>query len=417
MKSQHSSLYIAIIIIISCFFLLPDKGYSQINQNIARGADTAEIYITTFWYRVPSQLFGWGGIFRSMDNGATLMLEFKYPYEQHRHEIYGDSMSGTIYLHHYYGPDTLLVSHDFGNSYSVIIINDNVYGEIASGCRNGEFYLGNMSIPIHALKRFTYSGDSLQITNNNLDSIQIMDVGTQSGELYGLLWPYFWGFNMDTLGIVYSNDYGQHFSVFYQDTVIISWKRNYTFSRGTEPGELYITGQDINDCYHIFHSTDYGQTLELKQITEPLPTCCEDISFTGGRTPGSFYMLRYNGYSSYHADVWIHYSNDYGATFTTYYHSLDSTLTGVIRKDVLPELTIFPNPATTRVTFRFGGSPLTENTQITIYDLFGKPVTDVVLLTAQPEITLDTRNLSPGIYFYEVSQNQDRKNGKIIIMK
>ncbi|MDP1623856.1 MAG: T9SS type A sorting domain-containing protein [Bacteroidales bacterium] len=398
----------------SCL-LISVNGLTQTNHFITRGADTAEIYVTSYWYKVPTDLFGWGGIFRSPDNGATLTLQHKYIYEKNRNEIYGDFTSGTIYLQHYAGLDTLMVSHDFGNTYTYKFIDFIGYVAMASGCVSGEFYAGpNLTYP--GITRFTDYGNTFQIVNLNSNLLNIMDVGTQSGELYALVWPYYWGFNMDTLGIAYSSNYGQNFSIIYQDTCLISFKRNYTFTRGTVPGEIYIIGQDPSDCYHIFHSTDYGQTLELKHISEPFLDF-ETTSFTAGRVPGSFYMMRYSYCYSYHADLWIYYSNDYGATFTTYYHSLDSTLTGEVHKDLVPEITVFPNPAANRLTFRLGGGFPERNTKITLYDLFGKPVAEEVLLPGHTEIILDTRNLTPGIYFYGVVQNNCLQNGKILIIK
>ncbi len=416
MKTQPLTLRILFLLIIYCSVILPNIGTAQTNHFLARGADTAEIYVTSYWYKVPSQLFGWGGIFRSQDNGATLTLQHKYNYEKNRHEIYGDSISGTIYLQHYAGLDTLMVSHDFGITFNAKFIDFIGYVKMASGCMSGELYTGP-SISYPGLSRFTHYGDSSYITNLNADSLLVMDVGSLPGELYAQLWPYSWPINMDTLGIAYSSDYGQHFSVIYQDTGLISYKSNYTFTRGTDQGELYITGKDTNDCYHIFHSTDNGQTLELKQITQPLLACCEDISFTAGRAPGSFYMSRVIGYSSYHADLWIYYSSDFGATFTTYYHSLDSTLTGVVRKEIIPELKVFPNPATEQVTIRTEVLPQREDAQITLYDLLGKPVAMEILPKGQPEMALNVRNLAQGVYYYVITQNQRRQNGKLVIVK
>ncbi|MDP1621376.1 MAG: T9SS type A sorting domain-containing protein [Bacteroidales bacterium] len=81
------------------------------------------------------------------------------------------------------------------------------------------------------------------------------------------------------------------------------------------------------------------------------------------------------------------------------------------------EFCFYPNPAANRLTFRFAGALPERDTKITLYDLFGKPVAEEVLLPGHTEITMDTRNLSPGIYFYRVVENNRRQNGKILIIK
>ncbi|MDP1623332.1 MAG: T9SS type A sorting domain-containing protein [Bacteroidales bacterium] len=95
----------------------------------------------------------------------------------------------------------------------------------------------------------------------------------------------------------------------------------------------------------------------------------------------------------------------------------NGTLGNISDRGDEPGITIFPNPATNYITFRLGVAFPDRNTKITLYDLFGKPVAEEVLLPGHTKITLDTRNLSPGIYFYGVVQNNRRQNGKILIIK
>ena len=72
-------------------------------RRIAAGVDTAEIYISCYWYG--DEPTPWRGVFRSDDNGKTLSVQYKDLWPG---EIFGDSLSGTLYLS---GP---VVSHDFG---------------------------------------------------------------------------------------------------------------------------------------------------------------------------------------------------------------------------------------------------------------------------------------------------------------
>lgn len=382
----------AYLVGILTWFMLISGSYGQTGtfHDITRGADTSEIYLTTFCY-IDDAGF-WGGIFRSTDNGKNLELKHKYDYMMNRHWIYGDSASGTIYLKRY--SDTLQVSHDFGASFDYKPSNDNGSGLFASGCKKGEFYIGNMSLPAHSLNLFTEYGDSVHLINSNYNSIHLMDVGTMPGELFAMKYPYY----IDTIGIAYSNDSGHSFSEYYQDTSILANLHKYTWSRGTVPGELYMAAQDpMTYSWHIFHSTDYGHTLTLKHITEP-PVCLftEKVSFTAGRTPGSCYMLwEFEDFSR--SEIWIDYSQDYGQTFTQYCHILDSTFTGVSVSRPGSDLVFYPNPAWGQITVETRQKP--GQLTVEIFDLAGKRLTNTTFETAGEKSVISLAALTEGIYF------------------
>ncbi|MDP1623858.1 MAG: hypothetical protein Q8M08_16145, partial [Bacteroidales bacterium] len=143
---------------------------------------------------------------------------------------------------------------------------------------------------------------------------------------------------------------------------------DYAIYRGTEPGEIYFVIWPDHSAFRIFHSFDYGETTTF-QISVDTTSC--EVFYTAGRTPGTFYYVRREicGYPPcFHSCIWIYFSRDYGVTFITYFHNLDSTLTGIARKDVNQELTVFPNPATDKVTFHSGGPPSEGDMRISIYD-------------------------------------------------
>ncbi len=79
-------IFLPIIAIIFLFFSnLQSKAQTFDWRHIARGADTAEIYITCLWYSENNTF--WGGIFRSIDNGLTLSVQQKYIYPNECGEI------------------------------------------------------------------------------------------------------------------------------------------------------------------------------------------------------------------------------------------------------------------------------------------------------------------------------------------
>ena len=375
------------------------------NRYLTRGADTAEIYLSCQWYADVNYIT-WNGIFRSADNGKTLSVQRKTNFMIEGGTIFGDSVAGVLYQIPFIGQDTFGVSFDYGVTFEKRYFNDSY--KRAAGCLAGELYISGWG-----LYRGTDFGNNFTWQSDN-DSLQLRDVGTLPGELYSTQHA---GYN--PLKLAYSNDYGQTFSITEIPLPgILPMYDECDIHRGTEPGELYITVWKNLDSIALFHSFDYGHTLELKN---QIHFTSSEMWFTAGRTPGSFYYVHREICGTppcYHSCIWIYFSRDYGVTFTTYFHNLDSVYTGVSSaQEGLAEPKVFPNPATNRVTFRLG-EPLPEKSaRVTLYDLFGKPVAEALLPQGASEITMDTQNLAAGIYFYEIALKQYTKKGKIIIIK
>jgi hypothetical protein len=81
------------------------------------------------------------------------------------------------------------------------------------------------------------------------------------------------------------------------------------------------------------------------------------------------------------------------------------------------KFSIYPNPASDQVTFRISDLQFKNETRITLFDLFGRPVSLGIVEKGKTEITIDTRNLAPGHYCYGILQKQHQQNGKILILK
>jgi hypothetical protein len=104
-----------------------------------------------------------------------------------------------------------------------------------------------------------------------------------------------------------------------------------TLSRGADPGELYLVTWHLPCNYHIYFSSDYGQTFQLKYQSDECDFYYWGYSFSAGREPGSFYVSRGTGNDNdnpTHTHQYIDYSTDYGKSFTTFFHDTHSGYDG-----------------------------------------------------------------------------------------
>jgi len=383
-----------VLVLLISFFLTP-SSFSQLHnssRHITRGGDTAEIYISCQWY-ADANYITWNGIFHSTDNGQSLSVQRKTNWLVECGNIYGDSMSGALFQIPFHSQDTFAISYDYGKTFEPKYFHIVPYS--VAGCMAGETYTSSWG-----LYRGTDYGTTFTLQSIR-DSLTLQEVGTLPGEVYCYKGP-----PMRPLGLAYSNDYGQNFTVSFINIPGIPLYDECDLQRGTQPGELFFVIWKNVDTVALFHSFDYGQTLTFQSY---MLYTRDELLYTAGRTPGTFYYVRRvigGTPPCLHSYLWIYFSRDYGVTFTTYYHDLDSTFTGVSSKVIVPELKIYPNHATNIVTFRFGGELPDCDSKITLYDLIGKPVAEGILPKGQLEITLDTRKLEAGLYCYGIISNK-----------
>lgn len=84
-----------------------------------------------------------------------------------------------------------------------------------------------------------------------------------------------------------------------------------------------------------------------------------------------------------------------------------------IKKVSNSSLKIYPNPAKNSITFEL---PLiTQETNITLKDVFGKTIMDLPLYKGQTKLIWDCSMFPNGIYFYQTEIGHQQYNGKIII--
>ena len=90
-------------------------------------------------------------------------------------------------------------------------------------------------------------------------------------------------------------------------------------------------------------------------------------------------------------------------------------LTDFTEFDGLPEIAIHPNPARDQLTFTIPKTLNISSVSIVIYNHLGQQV-DLIQIKNMEEISLNTSDYSPGIYFYKVySAKKMKSSGKFVI--
>jgi hypothetical protein len=354
---------------------------------------------------VPGEIYTWSGIssingtvllgiFYSPDNGQTLSLQYSNTEGQAgvmwTGDVHGDATPGVLYNNYYYGPNELWVSFDYGVTWEEV--DGYGYPKYATGCMEGEIYRRSN----YGLFRSTNYGNNFQQIVDTLTE-PISDVGHVEGELYGLTGIHGAGYNL-----YHSMDYGNYFTTLPIDSTVAfeAPEGHYPrISRGAVPGELYLVSWwRREDCYFkIFHSIDSGYTWTQKYVSEPV----DGAGITAGRQPGSLYV----GRSSYDPTntrifVYIDYSEDYGETFTTYFHDL-ATIVGFkpeAENQNPGEFSLFPNPSSDWISVVITDIARMQKLKYKIFDVKGSILQEKSLENPGKEFAIDVSDFIPGIY-------------------
>lgn len=394
MKKQI--LYIVLFI---GFWFLAFNSYSQ----ITRGAQPAELYISTDWYIDYLGDIHYA-IFYSTDNGENITLKYENievppPGEMQVGLVLGDATAGALYN---YGNNELWVSFDYGENWD--FVEDYAYsGFYTSGSNEGVMYKNGTDVA----GTLYFSNDyGNTFTAKNEDIKFFLEVGTEIGELYGKSGSAGVGYN-----IKYSNDYGLNFLTIPIDSSVAFWQiggYHPRISRGTEQGELYLVSWWLDYHYKIFHSTDTGYTWTEKFESDYINQYFWEVQYTAGRQPGSFYVMCSTVDPTFnHTLLYIDYSNDYGETFTTYFHDLDSTITSVY-SITQPDFKMsnYPNPFSEKTTIVFELPDNCKNPVLNICDIHGKTIRHYNI-TGRKSQHWDGRDgngnrVPNGVYFYNI---------------
>ena len=379
--------------------------FSIISHAQTRGALPGEIYKSTETY------IGYDGmhyaVFYSSNNGETMTLQ----YENFENQsgvmwvgaVLGDATPGAIYNNYFYGTNELWVSFDYGVTW-VYRENNPGYTKFFSGVNPGLIFKGNYQGFFKSIN-YGLSYDLLPITV----ICPFTEVGFIEPEFFGI-----YGEPGVYYNFVHTIDYGQTYTEIPIDSAVAFWQISGIYpkiSRGSEPGELYLVSWWPDYHYKIFHSTDTGYTWTQKFESGFIDIYDWSVSYTAGRQPGSFYVTR----STYdpthnHRLLYIDYSDDYGETFTTYFHELDSLFTAVaaIHKTDF-RLSAFPNPFSGNTTIVFDAPENWKVPVLNIYNIYGVLIRqyDIRGKRSQQWDGRDGKGIivPGGVYLYNISYN------------
>ena len=402
MKTLCKIFFLLFFLFISCQYEL--YGY------ITRGSSPGEIYISSSMYF--DGYYTHVGVFHSLNNGETIYLKYETidnapPGEMRIGKVLGDATPGALYN---YGSGELWVSFDFGEGWE---FRENTHGSnYLSGCIEGEIYKQYDGIYL--------SSDYGESFTMLIDYINmLLEIGFLPGELYGLTLNFY---NSSPEAVFYSSNYECNFiEQCVLDTSIAGYVVAGHYPQlkiGATGGEVYLVTWWADDptggIYKIFHSIDTGYSFTLKYTSEPVNFYYWGTKFTAGRTPGSFYVKRTTSDpTTNHTLIYIDYSNDYGQTFTTYFHDLGD-LVGTDPSDEVTEPTIktscYPNPFYDHISFDFSLPEPIMKSNLQIFNIHGNLIKEYKL-AGKEQVGWDGTGISgqkveSGIYLYRITSGR-----------
>lgn len=373
---------------------------TKLPAQITRGAQPGEIYIATDWY------IGNGGlhyaILHSTDNGESISLQYEnietpLPGEMKVGKVLGDATPGALYN---YGDNELWVSFDYGASW---VIREYLGNTNYMSGQNDGIIFRRIGAELSISNNY---GSSFEIITNPINC-PIREPGYSLGEFYGINGNIGVGLFLD-----HTLNYGQTYTEIPIDSTVAFWQVSGKYpeiSRGTEPGELYLISWWPEAHYKIFHSTDTGYSWTLKYQSDYINLYYWGVQYTAGKEPGSFYVKRSRLNDTFdHSLLYIDYSSDYGETFTTYFHELDSLYTTVPtqQKDKFG-ITVSPNPFSSFTSISFELPDNYRSSDLNIFNLHGQLIRKIKIPVAVKQLQWDGtdqkgRPVPKGIYLLNI---------------
>ncbi len=414
----------AILIFIALSYVQP------LNAQITRGHAPGELYIPSIWYQ-PSYEERYDAIFYTSDNGETIGIKYVcdvYSFQDMQiQNLVSDATPAVLYN---YFQHNLSVSFDSGITWDSLDPPGDYTATFTAGCIEGEIYelWSNFDKRGLQLDRSTDFGENFTLVNNDAHGGRA-EVGTEAGEVYLRNAPSF----DNPLEILFSNNNGVDFTLQSElDTTIggyVVYGHYPVISRGTSPGELYLVSWHYPANYHIYHSTDYGQSFNLRYISDECDLTYI-YKFTAGLESGSFYMsYSIPWYDGNNTLMYIYYSNDTASTFTEYVHILDENFPVSIQENnnLFENIQLsqnYPNPFSTLTNIKFYFSKESK-VEINIYNINGQLVSNLLnknLPAGKHNISWDGKNetgqqLKSGIYFYRLKTDDGVFRKKMVLVR
>lgn len=373
---------------------------------ITRGSVPNEIYLITRWFNDDAGMSHMA-VFHSTNNGQTIIMKYSslhipamgsmLPYQ-----IIADPTPGYLYN---WGFDGLWFSSDFGESW--LLREPSYYGVwFWAGVNPGLIFKSNYYQAFSKSADYGLSFSLLPITI----TCPFTEVGFSEPEFYGINGQPGIGYDF-----VHTIDYGQTFTEKAIDSTVAFWQLSGVpprIYRGSQPGEVYLSSwwPDLN--YKIFYSYDTATSWSEQSHSTDLEEWGGGASFTPGIESGSFYVLKgkANPADPNQTIICIDYSTDYGETFTTYCHTLDSTTTiytaNAKIENALFELNAFPNPFSGSITIEYKLPGNCISPMLTITDLHGRVLRNFNIAGTE-SIQWDGTDsngkpVANGLYFYTI---------------
>ncbi len=404
---KNKIFYLSSFIFLFCTF--------NTQAQISRGAEENEIYLSTDWYMDNYGYLYWA-IFHSTDNGEHISLKYENiesppAGEMMVGKILGDATPGVLYNFGFY---ELWVSFDYGENWMYREYHP-TSSNYFSGQNNGTIF-----------KRISYQlfqsddyGNLFALITNSI-SCPIIEPGYYLGEFFGIN-----GNTGERLFLDHTLDYANTYTEISIDSAVAFWSPSGQYpqiSRGSGAGELYLVSWWPDYHYKIFHSVDTGNNWAEKFESEFINVFYWQLSYTAGREPGSFYVMRSTLDPTFnHKLLYIDYSIDYGETFSTYFHDIDSTLSSInsVKKKAL-KLTCFPNPFSEKTTISFELPENCKNPELNICNIKGNMVRqyDILGKKAQQWDGKDNNGtlIPNGVYLYNINYDDFTSKYKKILL-
>ena len=178
---------------------------------------------------------------------------------------------------------------------------------------------------------------------------------------------------------------------------------------------IYVSSEKVAANLFSELLTDTSYTWTEKYESDYINIYYCRVQYTAGKEPGSFYVLRSRiGPTGDHVWLYIDYSNDYGETFTTYFHDLDSIYSiGELSNN--SNINAYPNPFSRQLAIELPQNmDLSNWAVLEIYNVQGQRVATQPITSHT--ISWKPANLSGSIYFIKVKQGNQAIGLKKVIM-